>query len=118
MIVVYEGSVAVYNASNGDKLEERIVPSDKQLKFRQACVNYKGNEVYLATQNMSSGKNIVQSEVHEMMEIPPEDQIDFLLSTGRIKEAKDLFLIKENKGANFQARLKQFNVDAGWAYLM
>ncbi len=52
-----------------------------------------------------------------MMEIPPEDQIDFLLSTGRIKEAKDIFLIKGDKGANFQSRLKQFNIDAGWVYL-
>jgi hypothetical protein len=54
-----------------------------------------------------------------LLEIPPEDQIEFLLSTGRIKEAKELFLIKENKGgANFQARIKQFNIDAGWVYLM
>lgn len=53
-----------------------------------------------------------------MVEIPPEDQIDFLLGTGRIKEAKDIFLIKENKGANFQNRLKQFNIDAGWVYLL
>ncbi len=52
-----------------------------------------------------------------MMEIPPEDQIVFLLGSGRIKEAKELFLIKENKGANFQARLKLFNIDAGWVYL-
>ena len=40
------------------------------------------------------------------------------MGTGRIKEAKDLFLIKENKGASFQARLKQFNIDAGWVYLL
>ena len=44
-----------------------------------------------------------------MVEIPPEDQIEFLLSTGRIKEAKD---------TNFQNRLKQFNMDAGWVYLI
>lgn len=53
-----------------------------------------------------------------MVEIPPEDQIEFLLSTGRIKEAKELFLLKENKGTNFQNRLKQFNMDAGWVYLI
>ena len=117
VIFVYESSAAVYNASTGDKLEERVTV-DKQFKFRQACVNYKGSEVFLIAQNNSSGKNIVQSEVHQMLEIPPEDQIEFLLGTGRIKEAKDLFLIKENKGANFQARLKQFNIDAGWVYLL
>lgn len=35
------------------------------------------------------------------MEIPPQDQIEYLLSTGRIQEAKEVFLTKENKGANF-----------------
>ena len=53
-----------------------------------------------------------------MMEIPPEDQIDFLLSTGRIKEANIIFLQKADKGANFQTKVKQFNIDAGWVYLM
>ena len=52
------------------------------------------------------------------MEIPPHDQIEFLLAQGRIQEAKEIFLTKENKGANFQQRLKQFNLDAGWVYLL
>ena len=52
-----------------------------------------------------------------MMEIPPENQIEFLLSTGRIKEAKDIFLIKVNKGADFQNKLRQLNIDCGWVYL-
>jgi len=55
----------------------------------------------MIAQNNSSGKNIVQSEVHQLMEIPPEDQIEFLLSTGRIKEANIIFLQKADKGANF-----------------
>jgi hypothetical protein len=116
VIVVYENSTVVYNAATGDKLEERL-QQDKQFKFRQACVNFKGNDIYMIAQNNSSGKNIVQSEVHQMMEIPPEKQIEFLLSTGRIKEANIIFLQKADKGANFQNKVKQFNIDAGWVYL-
>ena len=48
VIVVYEGSVAVFNASTGDKLEERVT-CDKSFKFKAACVNFKGNEVYMVT---------------------------------------------------------------------
>jgi hypothetical protein len=55
----------------------------------------------MIAQNNSSGKNITQSEVHQLIEIPPENQIEFLLSTGRIKEAKDIFLTKVNKGGDF-----------------
>jgi hypothetical protein len=51
------------------------------------------------------------------MEIPPENQIEFLMSTGRIKEAKDIFLTKVNKGGDFQNKLKQLNIDAGWVAL-
>jgi hypothetical protein len=116
VIVIYETAVAVYNATTGDFLEEKS-KLDKQFKFKNACVNYAGHEVYLVAQNNSSGKNIVQSEVFQLMEIPPQDQIEFLLGTGRIEEAKQVFLTKENKGANFQMRLKQFNIDAGWVYL-
>ena len=71
----------------------------------------------MIAQNNSSGKNMVQSEVHQLMEIPPENQIEFLLSTGRIKEAKDIFLTKVNKGGDFQNKLKQLNIDAGWVAL-
>jgi hypothetical protein len=60
----------------------------------------------MIAQNNSSGKNIVQSEVHQLMEIPPENQIESLLGLGRIKEAKEIFLMKVNKGADFQNKLK------------
>jgi hypothetical protein len=72
----------------------------------------------MIAQNNSSGKNMVQSEVHQLIEIPPENQIEFLLSTGRIKEAKDIFLTKVNKGGDFQNKLKQLNIDAGWVALI
>ena len=100
VVVVYENSTVVYNAATGDKLEERG-QLDKQFKYRQACVNFKGNDLYLVAQNNSSGKNMVLSEIHQMMEIPPEKQIEFLLSIGRIKEANIIFLQKAEKGANF-----------------
>jgi len=51
------------------------------------------------------------------MEIPPENQIESLLGLGRIKEAKEIFLMKVNKGADFQNKLKQLNIDAGWVAL-
>ena len=100
VIVVYESAVAIFNATTGDFLEEKS-KVEKQFKLKQAGVNYAGTEVYVVAQNNSSGKNIVQSEVFQLMEIPPQDQIEFLLSQGRIQEAKEVFLTKENKGANF-----------------
>lgn len=36
--------------------------------------------------------------VHQIKEIPAQDQIDFLLSSCRIQEARDIFNLKENKG--------------------
>lgn len=74
VIIVYEGSIAVYNSSTGDKLEERVT-LDKQFKFKTSCVNFSGNEILVVSHNNSSGKNIIQSEVHQMVEIPPEEQI-------------------------------------------
>lgn len=116
VVVIYESSIAIYNSQTGDKLEERVT-CDKQFKFRLSCINTNSTEVYVVTHNNSSGKNIIQSEVHQLMEIPVEDQIEQLLFEGRTQEAKELFLLKEHKGANFKNRLNEFNIDAGWVYM-
>jgi TFIIF-interacting CTD phosphatase-like protein len=49
VIVVYENSVAIYNAATGHFLEEKG-KLDK-FKYKTACVNYNGNEIYLVTHN-------------------------------------------------------------------
>lgn len=46
VIVIYETSIAVFNSVNGDFLEEKG-KIDKQFKFRSACVNQAGTEVYI-----------------------------------------------------------------------
>jgi hypothetical protein len=58
VIVVYESSVAVFNAATGDFLEEKG-KLDKQLKYKNAVVNCAGSELYLCGLNSSSAKNIV-----------------------------------------------------------
>ena len=62
IIIVYESSVAIYNSVNGDFLEEKG-KLDKQFKYKSACVNYAGNDVYLYVHHNSGGKNVVLSEV-------------------------------------------------------
>lgn len=63
VIIVYEQSISIYNAATGDFLEEKG-RLDKQLKYKNASVNYAGSELYLYALHSSSGKNIVQSEVY------------------------------------------------------
>ena len=58
VIIVYESSVAVYNSTKGDFLEEKA-KLDKSLKYKFASANFAGTELYLVAQNSSSGKNIV-----------------------------------------------------------
>lgn len=100
VIIVYESSIAIYNSATGDFLEEKG-RLDSKLKYKNSVVNYAGNELYAYAHHSSSGKNIVQSEVFQLMEVPPQDQIDFLLSQARIQEAKEVFLTKEKKDASF-----------------
>lgn len=116
IIVVYETSIAIYNASTADFLEEK--GKIDKFKYKAGVVNYNGTDIYLFTHNNSQAKNTVQSEVFQLMEIPPQEQIEFLLYQSRIQEAKEVFLTKESKGPNFAIRHKQFNLDAGWVYLM
>jgi hypothetical protein len=49
VIVVYENSVAIFNASNGDFLEEK--GKQDKMKYKAACTNFSGTEVYLITNN-------------------------------------------------------------------
>jgi len=62
VIVVYDFSVAVYNAANGDLLEEK----GKQDKFRYkaAVPNFNGTDIYLITNNSNQVKNATLSEVY------------------------------------------------------
>ena len=54
----------------------------------------------------------------QLKEIPAQDQIDFLLSSKRIDEARDIFNLKENKGdGDFTSKTNQFDLDVGWIRL-
>jgi len=69
--------------------------------------------------NLAEKKGTVQSEVYMMKEIAWEQQIDQLLYSCRIMEAKEVFLTRGNKRAeNYMQRLKMFNLNAGWIMLM
>ena len=61
----------------------------------------------------------MQSEIYYMKEIGWEQQIDQLLYSCRITEAREVFLTRGNKRAeNYMQRLKMFNLNAGWIMLM
>lgn len=57
LIIVFETSIAIYNATSGDFLEER--GRLEKFKYKAAAINNNGNEIYLVTHNNSTGKNIV-----------------------------------------------------------
>ena len=61
LIVVYETSICIYNAATGDFLEEKG-KLDK-FKYKAACMNNNGNEMYLVSHNNNTGKNITQCEL-------------------------------------------------------
>ena len=58
VIIIYESSIAIYNASTGDFLEEKA-KLDSKMKYRNAVVNFAGSEIYSFAHHSSSGKNIV-----------------------------------------------------------
>jgi len=63
VIVVYENSIVIYNAATGDFLEEKG-RLDQKLKYKNAVVNFAGNEIYAFTHHTSGGKNVALSEVY------------------------------------------------------
>lgn len=113
VIVVYETTVAIFNSQTGDFLEEQGVLD--RFKYRAACLNHQTGDIYLLAHNTSKAANIVQTMICQLKEIPAQDQIDFLLSSCRIDEARDIFNLKENKGdGTFTSKTNQFDLDVGW----
>lgn len=49
IIVIYETSVVVFNATTGDFLEEK--GKVDKFKYKAAVVNYNGSDIYLVTHN-------------------------------------------------------------------
>ena len=49
VIVVYETSVAIFNAATGDQLEEK--GKIDKFKYKAAVPNYNGTDIYLITNN-------------------------------------------------------------------
>jgi len=68
--------------------------------------------------NNSTAKNIVNTKIYQLQEIPAQDQIDYLLMSCRISEANDIFMLKGNKGGgDFTQKTNQFILDVGWIRL-
>lgn len=49
LIVIFETSIAIFNAAKGDFLEEKG-RLDK-FKYKIATINYNGNEIYAVSHN-------------------------------------------------------------------
>lgn len=96
VIVVYETLVSIFNAQTGDFLEER--GSLDRFKYKCASLNHQTGDVVLVAHNNSNAKNIIQTKIYQLKEIPAQDQIDYLLSTCRLPEAIDIFNLKVKKG--------------------
>jgi hypothetical protein len=128
VVAVFETHVAVYNATTGDLLQQDANLEGKstmKYKYRNAAVKIQTNnadsisDVYLLTYNLVEKKQTIQSEIYMMKEIGWEQQIDQLLYSNRITEAREVFLTRGNKRAeNYMQRLKMFNLNAGWIMLM
>jgi hypothetical protein len=120
--------VAIYNAATGDLLQTDANLEGKsqamKFKYRSAAVKVQTNtadsisDVYLLSYNLVEKKQTIQSEIYMMKEIGWEQQIDLLLNSNRITEAREVFLTRGNKRAeNYMQRLKMFNLNAGWIML-
>jgi len=123
VVAVYDTSVVIFNAASGDFLQEtgRLDSKNQTNKFRykSATINIAGTDIYLAAHNVKEAKNTVQSEIHLMKEVTVQEQIDYLLGTCRIQEAREVFLTRGNKTAvDFMQRNRMFNMDAGWQLLL
>jgi hypothetical protein len=81
VIALYEQSVAIYNAQNGDLLEEKgkfeQSFSNPTIYFAMA-VNYMSQDIILAA-NKASGKKPL-CLVYGLTEVPYKEQIDDLFS--------------------------------------
>ena len=116
VIVVFETCIAIFNSQSGDFLEEKGVLD--RFKYKAACLNHTTGDVLLVAHNNSKANNTVQTKICQLSEIPAQDQIDYLLSSCRIQEARDIFNLKENKGdGDFTAKTNQFDLDIGWIRL-
>mmetsp|Transcript_16316 Transcript_16316/g.27575 ORF Transcript_16316/g.27575 Transcript_16316/m.27575 type:complete len:442 (-) Transcript_16316:888-2213(-) len=72
----------------------------------------------LIASSTSYAKNVAQSKIFQLREIPAQDQIDYLLSQSRLEEAIDIFNLKVKKGGgDFSMRQNKFFLDLGWIRL-
>lgn len=69
-----------------------------RFKYKAGSLNHKTGDIILVSHNNSSAKNNTQTKLHQLKEIPAQDQIDYLLFNGRINEANEIFMLKGNKG--------------------
>lgn len=108
VVAVYETNVQIYNAATGDLLQQDCNLDKRndsaKFKYRNAAIKVQTNDtsisdVYLMSYNLTEKKGTVQSEIHLMKEISWEQQIDILLHSCRIMEAKEVFLTRGNKRA-------------------
>jgi hypothetical protein len=118
VIVVFEASINIFNAQSGAFLEERGVLENFKYKYRAASLNHQTGDVILIAHSNSTTKNVIQTVVYQLKEIPAQDQIDYLLNSCRINEANEIFMLKGNKGGgDFNLKSNKFFLDVGWIRL-
>ena len=71
VIVVFEASVAIFNAQSGDFLEERGFLD--RFKYKTASLNHQTGDIILISHNNSTAKNIVNTKIYQLKEIPAQD---------------------------------------------
>lgn len=74
VIVVFETSIAVFNAQTGQPLEERGVL--ERFKYKAASLNHSTGDIFLVAHNNSTVKNTAQTRVYQLKEIPAQSQIE------------------------------------------
>lgn len=113
VIVVFETTIAIFNSQTGGFLEEQGI-LDK-FKYKGASLNTEVGDVVLISHNNSTAKNSINTKMYQLKEIPAQDQIDHLLYSCRIQEAKEVFVLKVNKtDVDFTRKKNQFFLDCGW----
>ena len=81
-------------------------------------MNIWNKQITVAAHNLKKSDKETQTEVYLLREKTIELQIDYLMYSCRIKEARQIFNTRGNKSADlFSEKLKKFNMDAAWQTL-
>ena len=113
VIIIFETTIAIFNSQTGGFLEEQ--GNLDKFKYKGASLKGETGDLILIAHNNSTAKNSINTKMYQLKEIPAQDQIDHLLYSCRIQEAKEVFVLKVNKtDVDFTRKKNQFFLDCGW----